>query len=289
MSGRGTLKGHMARALGQVRRYLEAVDVVIEVADARAPFSSRSPQLATLAGGRVHLLVLSRGDLADPGTTRAWAAWFRQRGLEPLVAGGPGDGRLPGRLRRRVGAAGRSFKPRAMIVGLPNVGKSTLLNRLAGRRRARTGPEPGVTRGKQWVDLGDCWLLDTPGVLPPRLGGTRRLLLGALGLVGAEVAAPYEVAVFLLQHLADRPAFRRALRERWRLPAAAVPELPDPLPPADEVLASLAFRRGLLGPGGEPDRERAAAVMVAAFRAGELGRLSLEHPRDVITGDEPGG
>ena len=137
----GALKGHMARALRQVRRYLAQVDAVVEVADARAPFTSRSPQLAELVGDRLHLLVLSRGDLADPQVTRAWMDWWRARGLEPLVGEGPADPRLVSRLRRRLAQAPAAFKPRVIVVGLPNVGKSTLLNGLAGRRRARGDPQ----------------------------------------------------------------------------------------------------------------------------------------------------
>ncbi|EKP93694.1 YlqF/YawG family GTPase [Thermaerobacter subterraneus] len=318
MAEGGALKGHMARALRQVRRYLEAVDAVVEVADARAPFTSRSPQLAALMEGRLHLLVLSRGDLADPATTRAWVDWFSSQGIEPYVGEGPGDARLVSRLRRRLARAPAAFKPRVLVAGLPNVGKSTLLNSLAGRRRARVGAQPGVTRGKQWVDLGSFWLMDTPGVLPPHLGGTRRLVLGALGLVGPELAGPEEIAAFLLKRLGGAPAFRQALG-RWgvegpRLPAGVPGQ--EPLGPgqggeppgaahgpgpgqpaagrppagggaagadgralAQVVLEQVARQRGLLGPGGQPDIHRAAAVLVAAFRAGELGRFSLEHPR----------
>ncbi|PZN11987.1 MAG: GTP-binding protein HSR1 [Bacillota bacterium] len=286
---KGVLKGHMARALRQVRRYLDAVDVVIEVADARAPFTSRSGQIASLVAGRAHLLVLTRDDLADPDTTQAWLAWFRRQGIAAETAAAA-DPRAPERLRRRVVAtAGNRPKPRAMVVGLPNVGKSTLLNRLAGRRRVRTGPEPGVTRGKQWVDLGNLWLLDMPGVLPPRLGGgARRLVLGTLGLVGPEVVTPYEAAVFLIGRLGGQETFRQGLRARFRLDAETVPPLPADLPPVEVVLDGLARRRGLLRPGGEPDRERAAHVLMAAFREGGLGRLSLEHPRD-LEEPAPGG
>ncbi|ADU51077.1 ribosome biogenesis GTP-binding protein YlqF [Thermaerobacter marianensis DSM 12885] len=352
MSEGGALKGHMARALRQVRRYLAAVDAVVEVVDARAPFTSRSPQLREMVGDRLHLLVLSRGDLAEPETTQAWREWLRARGLETLVGEGAADPRLVTRLRRRLARAPAAFKPRVIIVGLPNVGKSTLLNSLAGRRRARVGAQPGVTRGRQWVDLGDFWLLDTPGVLPPRLGGTRRLVLGALGLVGPELAGPEEVAAFLLERLGDRPAFRAALA-RWGIAgpgvggpagdagggdpgrpggrtaagaaqrgpalasggpaeqgsdgqggrgAAAAGSGPGGMDPGaasllraaasrhqaevQGLLEDLARHRGLLGPGGEPDVHRAAAVLVAAFRTGELGRFSLEQP-GMVEGSAP--
>lgn len=304
MAEGGALKGHMARALRQVRRYLAAVDAVVEVADARAPFTSRSPQLAGMIEGRLHLLVLSRGDLADPGTTRAWTEWLRARGIEPLVGEGPGDTRLVSQLRRRLARAPASFKPRVLVAGLPNVGKSTLLNGLAGRRRARVGAQPGVTRGKQWVDLESFWLMDTPGVLPPRLGGTRRLVLGALGLIGPELAGPEEIAAFLLERLGGEGAFWAALA-RWGVedplpgtggiegaadrpagPGAGRDEAVPTGRPGERrragvegVLEQVARHRGLLGPGGRPDLHRAAAVLVAAFRGGELGRFSLEHPR----------
>ncbi|MDI3298219.1 MAG: ribosome biogenesis GTPase YlqF [Bacillota bacterium] len=273
----GLLRGHMARALRVARRLLRAVDAVVEVLDARAPRASRYPALARMVAGRPRLLVLAKEDLADPVVTRAWLEALAAAG-ERAVAVDLREGGGLARLRRELGALLAERQglrarrlPRVMVVGLPNTGKSTLLNRLAGRGAARTGARPGITRGEQWIRGDGYELLDLPGVLPAALGNRRVLgLLAVCELVGPEVVPEEEAARLLAEWLeAHAPAL---LEERygWQ--------------PGEPPLEAVARRRGALLPGGLPDLERAGRTLLADFRRGRLGRLSLEAPEDAGPG-----
>lgn len=278
--GRGALAGHMARALQAIRRHLSVVDLVLEVADARAPAATRNPSLERLVGERARVLVLTRADLASEDATRRWLSHFARQGLRAVAVdavSGQGVGRLRALLGRARGE--RLGEPvRAMVVGVPNVGKSSLVNRLAGRARARTGALPGVTRGPQWVRVGAALLLDLPGVLPPFIRGRASLArLAALGIVGSDACPAAEAAVALVEEL------RRLAPRELELTYGLQSELGPP----EAVLAEIGRRRGCLAAGGRIDLERAGEAVLKDFRLGRLGRVTLEEPAPAKGGGEP--
>lgn len=266
--------GLMARARRLLKEDLALVDVVLEVVEARAPLSSRNPELVKMLAGRASLLVLNKTDLAEPLATRAWLDYWRRTGLAVLTAEArTGKGMAEAEALVRQMAADRRNKRRAvrlMVVGIPNVGKSSVLNRLLGRAGARTGDLPGVTRGRQWVRLpGELEVLDTPGILWPGLGDPEiSFRLAALGAISEEAFDSEGVAGRLLQWILERkPA---ALRQRYGEGGASREDW--------STLEGIARRRGLLLPGGEPHQEQAATLLLKEFRQGRLGRFTLELP-----------
>ncbi len=279
--GRGLLAGHMARALRAIRRHLAAVDLVIEVADARAPALTRNPHLARAAGDKARVLVLARADLAAEGATRRWLAHFARQGVRALAVDAVGGAGVE-RLRALMQERGQAGPCRAMVVGVPNVGKSSLINRLAGRARAHTGALPGVTRGPQWFRVGEALLLDLPGVLPPFIRSRETLArLAALGVVGTDACPAAEAALVLIEEL------RRLAPRELELTYGLRSELGPP----EAVLEEIGRRRGCLVAGGRVDLERAGEALLKDFRLGKLGRVTLEEPPaagDAGPGDEGG-
>lgn len=250
--------GHMARAMRRVAEYLAAIDIVIEVADARVPFSGRNPALDALAGKRARLLVLNREDLAEPAATKAWIAHFAVQGVEAIAV----DGRSQRSVTRVANATKRIAKTRAgisrgIVLGLPNSGKSTIINRLLGRAAAKTEDRAGVTRALQWFRLQpNVELMDTPGVLVPKIGSAdAQWKLAICGAVPRDRYDPQEVAA----------AFHRWLVERH--PRTRVPSLED-----------FAAARGFARRGGEIDYHNAAQSYVKAFNDGVFGRVTFELP-----------
>lgn len=299
---RGVLAGHMVKALEDIRENLKAVHVVLELVDARLPRTSRNPQLGKLAGNKARLIVLNKADLVDEEGLRRWEAYFRAQGLHAVAvdaAGGRGIDRMLAAARAAVEAARsrgrgaatparspdgvqpRPVQPlRAMIVGIPNVGKSSLLNRLAGGARARTGARPGITRGKQWVRAGGLQLLDLPGVLPPFLRNREALRrLAIIAAVGPETVPSEEAALALLELLRARAP--RQVELFYGLET----EEGDP----QDVLEGIGRRRGCLAAGGRVDYERTAELLLKDFRAGRLGRVTLEDPPAADGLEEPAG
>ena len=270
--------GHMAKTRRLLQEQLRAVDAVIELCDARAPLATRNPDLERLTRGKARILVLNKADLADDNQTARWLEYFRARGLTALRFNANG-GKVKDILARieaasqpaleRYAARGVRKTIRFMVIGIPNVGKSTFINRLHGSAIAKASDRPGVTRANQWVKIGPFLeLLDTPGMLPPRMDDQERArLLAFLGSIRDEIMDTEDLAGGLMALLrAQNPA---ALAARYKLP--------EDCEGAPHALLEAACKgRGWLLSGGRFDTARAAALVLDEFRAGKIGKLTIE-------------
>ena len=277
--------GHMTKTRRQMEEDVKFVDMVAEVVDARIPISSRNPDIDSMVGDRNRMIIFNRSDQADPAQTAKWLAWYAQRGyavLETDAKSGKGVNRFSGvvkaALRDKIAAwqaKGQVGRPvRIMVVGVPNVGKSTFINKVAKRKSAKAGDRPGVTRGKQWVNVDSGLdLLDTPGILWPKFEDeTTGMHLAFTGAVKDEVMDSEALACGLMELLRDR--YPNVLTERYKLSA-------DPELQGWELLEQAARKRGMLISGGEVDTERMSKVLLDEFRGGKLGRFTLERPEDL--------
>jgi ribosome biogenesis GTPase A len=278
----GWFPGHMLKAGRQMQEALKLIDLLVELVDARAPRSTRNPELLQKLGSKPALLVANKADLAAPAISRRWEDWFSARGERVFFL----DSRKIANVRGLVqlwkkivleersarGATRPLMRPvRIMILGIPNIGKSTLVNRLHEKKKALVGPKPGVTRQNQWIPLADgVELLDTPGVLWPRIENKcHELLLTLLGNIKDEIVGAQLVAQYLclkLQEMGMQNALNNLIE----------PESCNSDP--EQFLNAFAERRKFLLPGGVPDQERAAIAMIKEFRDGKLGRISFEAP-----------
>jgi ribosome biogenesis GTPase A len=274
--------GHMTKAQRMIEENLKLVDAVAEILDARIPGASRNPDIDRLAGDKPRLLLLNRIDLADPAVTARWRRFFEGQGyavLETDAKSGRGVKEFVPAVRRLLagklaeyeakGQVGRAL--RIMILGIPNVGKSTFINKTAGRKATAASDRPGVTRGKQWVTISKgLELLDTPGVLWPKFDdpviGEHLAFTGA---VKDQILDSEELASHLLSLLAD--VAPQALTVRYKLTETAGLQ-------GWELLEAAAKKRGFLVSKGEADTLRMANVLLDEFRGGKLGRLTLEAP-----------
>ncbi len=276
--------GHMTKTRRMIAEQLKNVDAVCELLDARIPVSSRNPDVDELTAGKPRLVVLNRADQADPAVTKRWAAYFRGRGCEVLECSakdGGGVERFSAAVRTLLadklrayaekGQAGRTV--RVMVLGVPNVGKSTFINRIAGRKTAKTEDRPGVTRAKQWVPVDrGLELLDTPGILWPKFEDQSvGLNLAFTGAVRDEVMDIEGLACNLMAYLAAR--YPAALAARYKLE-------PGPEDSGYDLLQRAGKNRGFVMRGGEIDTERMAKILLDEFRGGKLGRFSLETPEE---------
>ena len=277
--------GHMTKTRRQMEADMKLVDLVAEVIDARIPVSSRNPDIDAIVGDKPRLIVLNRADQADPKGNQVWAAWFRSQGhsvLETDAKTGKGVNRFSAvvqdALREKIEqwrAKGQVGRPvRAMVVGVPNVGKSTFINKVAKRKSAKAGDKPGVTRGKQWVTVdAGLNLLDTPGILWPKFEDERiGMNLAFTGAVKDEIMDRETLAFHLMEVLAQ--FYPGALQERYQL-------TPEEGQPGWELLEGAAKKRGFLISKGEYDLERMANVLLDEFRSGKLGRFTLEWPEQM--------
>ena len=255
--------GHMTKTRRQIQADLKLVDLVAEIIDARIPISSRNPDIDELVGEKPRLIVLNRADQADPAMNRVWTDWFRRQGWAVLETNAR-DGK----------GVGQFSTVRAMVVGVPNVGKSTFINQVAKRKSAKAGNRPGVTRGKQWVSVdAGLELLDTPGILWPKFEDeTTGIHLAFTGAVKDEIMDLETLACHLIELLARR--YPQALAERYKLEA-------DPGLPGWELLELCGKKRGFRISGGEVDIERMAKVLLDEYRSGKLGNLTFETPQDL--------
>ena len=277
--------GHMAKAKRQMIEKIKLIDVVVELVDARIPQSSRNPLVDEIAGSKPRLMILNKSDLADPDKTAVWIDYFREKGYEALAVNaqtGEGTKAIPQAVRRltaerRARSERKGMNPRAdraLILGIPNVGKSTLINRLAGKKIAKIGDRPGITTAQQWVKIGKTMeLLDTPGILWPKFDDESiGLRLAATGAIKDEILDSQEIAVFILRFLLENDPV--ALKERYQLSA---------LPEDDIVFLfdEIGKRRGCMISGGDIDYDKTAEIIIRDFRTQKLGRQTLELPNRV--------
>ena len=276
--------GHMTKARRMMEENLVLVDAVCEILDARIPGASRNPEIDRLAAGKPRLVILNRIDLADPEITRLWRRHFESKGLSILETDAksgkgirdfvPAVRRLLADKQKEYEARGQVGRPlRLMIVGIPNVGKSTFINKVAGRKAAIAGDKPGVTRGKQWIHIdAGLDLLDTPGILWPKFDSQEvGEMLAITNAIKADVLDRETLGANFMLRL--RALYPQALTERYKF-------TPDPDSNGFELLEAAAKKRGFLVSRGEYDIERMASTLLGEYHEGKLGRLSLETPDD---------
>lgn len=284
--------GHMRKALNDTKALLPQVDMVIETCDARIPFASRNPELSQIIGKKPRLIVLNKADLADPAKTSQWIEALRKentsavaveatnrKGLDKVVSESV---KLCKDVLERAEAKGRTGRPvRAMVVGVPNTGKSTLINALAGRKAAVTGNKPGVTRDPKWIKTsGRLELMDMPGVLCPKIQSHRMgVCLSAAGSVKDEVNDLVAVAYDTMKMLND--LYPDLMEARYGIDLSEFEVTADEFGYSDkdyELFLEMAKKRGCIMSGGRIDEDRFAKLLLDDFRTGRIGRISLEIP-----------
>ncbi len=280
--------GHMAKTRRLMKENLPLVDVVVEITDARVPASSRNPEMKNLVGGKPRVVVLNKCDMADEALTAEWIEYYRTNGVRAVAMdcrSGKGLNKLVPTVKEvmkkeleKRAAKGMEGKPiRMMIVGIPNVGKSSFINRVAGGKRAKVEDRPGVTRGKQWVTLEKgIDLLDMPGVLWPKFDdktvGEHLAFTGAI----KDDILDTELLAMRLADLLNRE-YHSLLCERYRLTDEETADI-EPY----DLLSLIGAKRGMKISGGEVDTERAAAMLLDEFRGGKIGRMTLEMPNELV-------
>jgi len=276
----GWYPGHMTKSIRAIRGELGLVDLCIEVTDARIPLSSRNPDIDELAKDKFRLIILNKSDLADDKKTAAWAEYFKSNGIETLQL--CAKERKASDLVKKAALyvcrekierdkkRGILNRPvRAMVCGIPNVGKSTLINTITGKSKALTGNKPGVTRSNQWVKTNaGIDLLDTPGLLWPKFEDkTVGFKLAAIGSVNDQVINTMQLAGEVIQLMND--LYPERVKDRYGI---------DDLSDSQEVFKAAAFKNGIILKGGDPDLQRAADLILTDLRSGKLGRITLEEP-----------
>lgn len=274
--------GHMTKTKRMIVAEIGHMDAVCEIVDARIPLSSRNPDVDEMTADKPRLIVLNRVDQADPRETKRWAAYFRENGcavLEANAKGGAGTAQFAAAVRELLrdklaayaakGQVGRVV--RVMVLGIPNVGKSTFINKVSGRKSAKAEDRPGVTRTKQWVPVDKMLeLLDTPGILWPKFEDSSvGIRLAFTGAIRDEVVDIEELAMRLMDYLGKN--YPKAIEERYKL---TVSEEDD----GYALLEKAGRKRGFLISGGEVDTERMSRILLDEFRGGKLGRFTLELP-----------
>ncbi len=276
--------GHMTKTRRMMEENQKLIDIVVELLDARIPLSSRNPAIDEIFPNKPRLVVLNKSDIADPSITREWERYFAKKGVSvKSISSTSGKSlndifsscreALKDKIEhdRQRGLVNRPVK--MMVVGIPNVGKSSFINKLSGKKSAATGDRPGVTRGKQWIRLANSFeLLDTPGILWPKFEDVSvGEKLAFTGAIKDEIMDIEEIAIRLLVLLRDK--YPQSLRERYKMTDIDGLE-------GYELLTLLGKKRGFVVSGGEIDTERAAKILMDEFRASKLGKISLERPAD---------
>ena len=274
----------MTKTIRMMQENIKLVDLVIEITDARAPDAGRNPDIDRLAQGKARLVILNKADLADPEISRLWTQTYRDKGLSAILMDARDRKNFRGieekiagicqeKLQRERAKGMRERPVRAMVAGIPNVGKSTFINSLTGKAMAKTGNKPGVTRGKQWIRVGKgVELLDTPGLLWPKFEDPKvGEKLAVLGTINDDILSTGELALRLIELL--RRPYPGAIAGRYGFE--------EPVPEPSALLEKIGVKRGCLLKGGAIDVDRAAGILLDDFRSGKLGRITLERPNEV--------
>lgn len=285
--------GHMTKARRMMEEDIKLVDLVIELLDARIPISSRNPDIDNLAKNKSRMVLLNKSDLAKEGENEAWVRYFAEKGIPCIKLDARSRGGMKNIMNlvqeackekierdRKRGIIGRPI--RAMVVGIPNVGKSTFINSFAGKACAKTGNKPGVTKGKQWIKLNkQLELLDTPGILWPKFEDqTVGEHLAFIGSMNDQILNLEELALSLIGFMTKY--YAGMLEERYPLEDESM--IPKEIPVIDQnvkYLYRIAFSRHCLAKGGEPDFAKAASLLMEDFRSGRLGRITIERSSDL--------
>lgn len=272
--------GHMTKARRMMQEDIKLIDLFIELVDARIPQSSRNPDIDSLGQGKSRIVLLNKSDLADPAKNRSWMEYFERQGAHALeINSKTGDGikaivplvqtacREKIERDRKRGIVNRPV--RAMVIGIPNVGKSTFINSFVGKACTKTGNKPGVTKGKQWIKMNkNLELLDTPGILWPKFEDNRvGMRLAFIGSINDEIVIMEELACDLLKTLRD--LYPAAVTQRYGVEWGETPV---------QTLEAIARSRGCIQKGDKTDLERAANILTDDFRSGRLGRMTLDEP-----------
>ena len=277
--------GHMTKTRRQIEADLKQVDAVCEIVDARIHMSSRNPDIDAICGSKPRIIVLNRMDLADPNATKKWSAYFKSKGMAVIATDcktrkGIADFTPAARIAcaeklERDAKRGMNRPLRVMVVGIPNVGKSTLINQISGRKGAKAENRPGVTRGKQWVTVDSgLQLLDTPGILWPKFEDPEvGMMLAYTGAVKEGVIDVEELSCRLMELL--NKYYPQTLLERYKV------EAPEGTP-GWELVEMAGRKRGYLVSGGEVNTERMSKVLLDEFRGGKLGKFTLEMPEEQV-------
>lgn len=269
--------GHMAAAKRMMEENLKLIDIIIELRDARIPFASGNPDIEKF--NKPRLVLLNKADLADPEKTKKWISWFKENNIPVLsINAKTRQSEVVSFINRICAEKAEYFKQkgvvrnmRALVAGIPNVGKSTLINSLSGSQKAKTGDKPGVTRGKQWVKTGSVDLLDSPGLLWPRLDNqVSAKYLAFTGTINDEILDRDELALELIKTLREK--YPKSLEDRYGITLGEE---------ALEDYEAICKKRGFLLKNKEYDYSRCARVLLDEFRAGTLGRITLEVPDDL--------
>ncbi|SFB68643.1 ribosome biogenesis GTPase YlqF [Butyrivibrio sp. YAB3001] len=283
--------GHMTKAVRMMQENIKLIDIIIELTDARVPSAGRNPDIDELGKNKYRLIILNKADLADPAITKKWRDYYQSQGMFVMEMNSK-TGNEASKVKdlilsacaekiekdKKRGIVGRPV--RAMVAGIPNVGKSTFINKLAGKASAKTGNKPGVTKGKQWISLGrNMQLLDTPGILWPKFEDEEvGLHLALIGSMNDENLDITELACELIKTLNE--CYPAAVYEKYNITKEQVEELENEqfATSLSAVLSAIAINRKCFKQGATPDIDRAAALLLDDFRNGRLGRISIEKP-----------
>jgi len=275
--------GHMAKAISEIKGLLKLIDVVIEITDARAPLASSNEILSEITGDRPKVVVLNKADLADDKATEEWMKYFENKGCKAvkcncMLGNGVSDVVKAAKSMSinafKEKGKDRNKKIRALVVGLPNVGKSSFINRVAKKAKTKVGDKPGVTRSKQWIEVDSRFeILDTPGIMPPKVDDPSVwFCLSALGMIDQDLLDLEALAVSLIT--VCEKISPESIISKYNL----VVENES----SAQMLDMIAKKRGCLKQGGIPETDKAAEIVIREFRAGKIGRISLERPQEKV-------